>query len=116
MQSIWGPLNEGALSYVAPDGSKPIVVCTPNEYFSDVTARVKAVGGSANVVLAEVNRFRVMVLESIPGEVTSESEGVNADLSMGMLFLRMSSNRNKRGLIHIAGVSVNSGSREFAYA
>lgn len=114
--SITRPDSKVKLRYVAPDGSRPLVVCTPGEYLSEVAARIEAVGGSANVVLAEVNRFKVMVIEAIPDGVPAESEGVNADISMGMFYIRAKNGGRKNGTFHIGGVNVESAAQTFEYA
>lgn len=106
---------ESRLSYVAPDGSRPIVVCTPNEYLGEVTQRVDALGGAANLILAETNRFRAMVIETVPDDSAGEPEDVNGDISMGMFWIRTQRRKDRNALFHIAGVGVSS-PQSFAYA
>ncbi|HWU30178.1 MAG TPA: hypothetical protein VN041_13935 [Microbacterium sp.] len=116
MHSIMRPDSAVKLRYVAADGSRPVVVCTPGEYLSDVTKRIDAVGGSANVIMAEVRRFKVMVIEAVPDGVEADSEGVNAELSMGMFYLRANSKARRTGTFHIGGVNVDSATQAFEYA
>lgn len=117
LHTIWNQgIEAEALEYVAPDGSRPVVVCTPGEHYKDVRARVDAAGGSANVILAEVRSFRTMIIERVDDEATETSEGVNAEISMGMLAIRMAASRRKQHRFHIAGSNVNAGTGEFAYA
>jgi len=116
MRSIMRPDSKVRLRYVASDGSRPVVVCTPNEYLSDVAKRIEAVGGSANVVLAEVKRFKIMVIESVPDDSPVESEGVNAEISMGMFYIRAKAKGRRSGTFHIGGVNVESTEQAFDYA
>jgi hypothetical protein len=119
MMSIATRFPRIQLPYVAPDGSKPLVVATPNENVSDVIERVKAAGGSANIALAEARRFRIFVIE---GELGSESpsedhEDINNEMSMGMLWLKTQS--RKSGLYKLKGAEAKKvpvANREFAYA
>ncbi|MFJ4166274.1 hypothetical protein ACIPY5_12020 [Microbacterium sp. NPDC089698] len=117
MQSIFRRGTENALRYVAPDGSRPVVVCTPNEYLSEVSKRVDAAGGSANVVLAETKRYSIIIMESVAGDAEDVgSEAVNADISMGMFFIRAKSRRGKANIFHIGSVNAESQIQAFDYA
>lgn len=116
MRSIMRPDSKVNLRYVAPDGSRPVVVCTPNEYLSQVTQRIDAVGGSANVVLAEMKRFKIMVIEAVPDDSEAESEGVNAEISMGMFYIRAKAKSRRTSTFHIGGVNVESSEQAFEYA
>lgn len=116
MMSLTAPGGSDRLRFVAPDGSRPIVVCTPNEYLSDVLQRVDALGGSANVVLAEMKRFQVMTIGSNPVDaVDDESQSVNPDVSMGMFWIRASRSGKRLSTFHLAGVDVTA-PLAFAYA
>ncbi|WP_147374425.1 hypothetical protein [Microbacterium sp. AG238] len=109
------------LPYAAPDGTRPLVVATPNEHISAVIARVAAAGGAANVALAEARKFVVFVMRSededvpdAPGEI---SEDVNEDMSMGMLLLRASRRGRKTSYRLRSGATIASPlSEQFAYA
>lgn len=116
MKNIMRPDSKVVLRYVAPDGSRPVVVCTPNEYLSDVAQRIEAVGGSANVVMAEVKRFKIMVIESVPDDSQGEAEGVNAEISMGMFYIRAKGRGRRSGTFQIGGVNVESAEQAFEYA
>ncbi len=77
----------------AEDGSSPIVVAFPNDYASEVLARVRAVGGSANVTIAFKDYFEIIKFQS---SIKAEAQIViNRDLSMGMLLIRIKENPGK---------------------
>ena len=122
MKSIAVGPREVNLPFIAPDGSRPIVVATPNEHVSSVLARVEAAGGTANVALAEAQRFTVFVIRGTDGDNPSEdgelTEVVNKDLSMGMLWLRASRKRSGKANYRLRdGASIAPAqSQEFAYA
>jgi hypothetical protein len=89
LRRLGSPDSKITLSVKAEDGSFPIVVCTPGEYLSEVLERVNLVGGSANVVLAEVKSFQVFSLHKGQGDHPSgKATGLNADLSMGMFLIK----------------------------
>jgi hypothetical protein len=116
MMTLSQPGSETKIPFVAPDGSRPIVVCTPGEYLSEVTKRVDAVGGAANLVLAEVKQFQSMTIETVQYEgAEADAEDVNADISMGMFWIRARGRRGKQSLFHIAGVDVST-PQAFSYA
>lgn len=116
MMSLSAPGGSQRLRYVAPDGSRPIVVCTPNEYLSDVLARVDALGGAANLVLAEVKRFHVLTITSAEVDEAegAKSQSVNPDVSMGMFWIR-TSQTSRRNVFHLAGIDATK-PVSFAYA
>ncbi len=107
------------LSYTAPDGTQPLIVTTPNEYLSDVIARVEAVGGSANVALARARSFSLFVIrgEGERAAHDAESDELNKELSMGMFYLR-AQRRGPRGMFSVKRETSAdmSGARDFAYA
>ena len=108
---------DSKLRYVADDGSRPIVVCTPGEYLSDVTKRVDAVGGAANLILAEVKQFQMMTIETASDDEASEAdtEAVNADISIGMFWIRAGRHQTGESFFRLAGVDVTA-PQAYAYA
>ena len=106
------------LPFTAADGSKPLVVTTPNEYLSTVIERIDAVGGSANVALAEARRFTIFMIERQREFVESEDsdQEVNQDLSMGMFYIHAARNRSSNFTIRDARALIPAKRQEFAYA
>lgn len=110
------------LPYIAPDGSQPLVVTTPGEYLSEVMKRVDAVGGGANIALAEVSRF--FIFEIAPARAataaapieSSPTDHLNGDMSMGMFKLRYTGRKNARFAVKGVDVEVGAESSSFAYA
>ncbi|WP_203138420.1 hypothetical protein [Microbacterium sp. JZ31] len=114
----FGPQEVG-LPYVAPDGSQPLVVATPAEYLSDVLVRVDAVGGSANVALAEVKRFSIFTITKAMTAVDASEEStdhLNSDMSMGMFKIKYTGRRKSHFAVKGVDVEVNSEASSFAYA
>jgi len=106
------------LPFTAADGSKPLVITTPNENVSDVIERIEAVGGSANIALAYAQNFTIFTITRDSGKArpTADAEVYNKELSMGMFYLRA---RNKRGgkfRVNDSEAIIPAGNREFAYA
>lgn len=102
--------------YVAEDGSRPIVISTPDEHISEVLSRVAAIGGKANVAIAFAKHFSVMILGgggTSAGEIT-----ISRDLSMGMLLLRVEQNPGKRVRLRFRDVDTDIpvGQLELEYA
>jgi hypothetical protein len=98
------------------DGTSPIVVVFPNDYASEVIARVRAVGGSANVTVAFKDYFEIIKFQ--PGIKAEAQIIINSDISMGMLLIRIKENRGKAVRLHIRDeeVDVPLLETEFAYA
>lgn len=73
------------------EGNYPVVVALPYEHVSEVVSRVQSVGGSANVAVAFVDNFAMMVMGHgmvADGPIVE----VNQDLSMGMFLIRVQNN------------------------
>lgn len=98
------------------DGSAPIVVSFPNDYASEVLARVLAVGGTANVTVAFKDYFEIIKFQS--SIKTQAQIIINRDLSMGMLLIRIKENPGVAVRLHIRDeqVDVPLLETEFAYA
>jgi hypothetical protein len=87
-----------SLPFTAPDGSKPLVVTTPGEYLSAVIERVMALGGSANVALADAKGFSIFVIESdADAEEGPVDDLFNDDMSMGMFHIKTRTRSHGRG-------------------
>lgn len=108
------------LPYVADDGSQPLIVTTPGEYLSEVMKRVEAVGGGANIALAEVNSFFVFEIAaargSEPAIENDPADHLNADMSMGMFKIKYTGRKDALFSVKGVGVEVRSGASSFAYA
>ncbi|QNE44963.1 hypothetical protein F1C15_15085 [Frigoribacterium sp. NBH87] len=105
------------LQYTAEDGSQPLVVTTPNEYLSEVIARMKALGGSANIALAKAKSFQLGSLEYAgESEEFAGVDVVNHDMSMGMLFMKLERGTLGPFTVRAAGVTASADVRAFAYA
>jgi len=77
------------MPYQAPDGSYPIVIAFPNEYMSQVFGRVKAYGGTANLVYADTKSFRVLMIEGGDGAEEGDADTtINRELSLGMFMIK----------------------------
>lgn len=99
------------------EGVSPIVVALPNEHVSEVVARVRAVGGRANVAVAYAKTYSLIQM----GAAIRSNEGavvVNQDLSMGMLLIKLERNPGKSLLFRFRDIEtdVPVGSSELAYA
>ncbi|WP_300265882.1 hypothetical protein [Microbacterium sp.] len=119
MRKLMQPESKSRLRVVADDGSTPIVVCTPNEYLSDVIARVDLIGGRANVVYAEVKRFRVFSIRAVENDGSDQSEttGHNADMSMGMFMIKhVAAGKNVFRVKSGAELAVSPAEGAFSYA
>lgn len=101
---------------VGADGSTPMVITLPNEYAGEVFARVRAIGGPVNVIIAFTDSYKVMCFN----EPSAKSHGdlvINEDLSMGMLDLRMQKHPGKTLRLMFAEADVEAPMQsEFAYA
>lgn len=97
-------------------GNAPIIVTLPNEYASEVLARVRTIGGLANVVIAYAKYFEIMTIRP-EGKAQGELI-INQDLSMGMLMIRVKENHGKTVRLRIRDeeVDVPAPSMEFDYA
>jgi hypothetical protein len=107
-----------SLPFEASDGTRPLVVATPNEDVSDVLKRVAAAGGGANIALAEARKFTIFMITSESIEAIPEAaDEVNKDMSMGMFYLRMSRGGKRTGTFKVKNVAATIPSlrREFAY-
>jgi len=104
------------LPYEGPDGSRPLVVTTPNEYLSAVIERVEAVGGSANIALAFAKNFTVFTITRKTDDTKVEDE-LNRDISMGMFHLRAQAKRRQGSFrLRNAAANISQSVGEFAYA
>jgi hypothetical protein len=106
------------LPYTAADGSKPLVVATPNENMSAVIERVEAIGGSANIALAEARKFTIFTIEGepAPSEPSENEATVNKDMSMGMFWLKQKNRNGHFFRLRNAEAKFPAVSQEFAYA
>jgi len=105
------------LQYTASDGTQPLVVTTPNEYVNDVIARVNALGGCANIALAEARKFTIFTIERDDSDVdVQEDNQLNKEMSMGMFWLK--AQRKKGGTFRLknSGAKIPALQQEFAYA
>jgi hypothetical protein len=105
--------------YVAPDGTSPLVVATPNEHVVDVLDRVARVGGSANVAVAGARSFELIVLEMHGhGDADADDLMIGEDISMGMLSIRLAEQPGAARRLRLRGqeVDVPRVGREIAYA
>lgn len=106
-----------ALPFTAQDGSKPLVVATPNEYVSEVIKRVEAVGGSANVALAEARKFTIFIIEGEANDAPMDDrQDVSDDMSMGMFWLKAKVKRSSQFRIRNAEAKFPATKQEFAYS
>lgn len=98
-------------------GEAQIIVSLPSEYASEVLARVRAVGGDVNVIIAYSKTFELMVMRK--GTPADSMLEINRDLSMGMLALKIKENPGKSIRLKIrdqSSVEIPADSVEFEYA
>lgn len=114
--------SAAVLPIVSEDGSRPLVVTTPNEYLSEVLKRIEAVGGSASVALAETKQFFVFAIEGtgtrgLDAEF-GPSDPLNGDMSMGMFHIRYSQAKKHGRSFHLkgSGLTVSLEANEVQYA
>ena len=80
------------LPFQSAEGTFPIVVALPSDYVSDVVARIRRVGGSANLAVASANAFELYGFSSTGQPSAIKPIVINQDLSMGMLAIRIKKN------------------------
>lgn len=105
------------LPFRADDGSRPLIVALPNDYLSVILDRVRAAGGAANVAIADMRSFKIVVLRTHDEPVENGGEEYDDDMSMGMFSIRTSSQRGARSF-HLSGVraGMSSATDALAYA
>lgn len=119
MKSLARPHASGALSLQLDDGTRPLVVALPFEKVSEVVARVRVIGGKANVAVAHAKNFNTLVMDLNPRTATDRPVvEITQDLSMGMFVLRIEQNPRKSILFrfHDIEAGVPSVSQELAYS
>lgn len=75
------------------DGDRPLVVCLESDRVSDAVRRVEAIGGRANVVVADTEGFVIVAMERtpLPGDAFRAPRSqkgtyvIHEDITMGML-------------------------------
>ncbi len=118
MKSLARPHTAGALSLRLDDGTRPVVVALPYEKVSEVVARVRAIGGKANVAVAHAQNFHTLVMDLEGRSSTSRPVvEITQDLSMGMFVLKVEANPSKSILFRFQGIEagVPVASQEMAY-
>lgn len=94
------------------DGTAPVVVALLDDCVGDVNARVTAVGGCANVILAERDGFMIWSWD-VDGIESIETIDVHHDSTMGMLRIWLAQNPDAVASFNVLASAAHA--KELAY-